>query len=188
MNKKQTIISVCVSTVFAIAPAFGAVKVRECPIRKPTPASYTWNFRQEANNIFTDIQQDAWQAQYHAEVLQSMVGRADELSWLSNLSQLNQIRDAVNHIGAQMCRLETIRRVLAPWQQRTVDRLDKTVMLMAYNTQDAIAFGNIHRTTLWVPTYGKYVNTLYTEAKGLTHSMNNAVEYAKAGTGYKTAS
>jgi hypothetical protein len=168
----------CVFAALSIVPAASAA-AGECIVQKPTPASYTWNFRQEANNDVKDIQFDAGQARYHAEQLQSMVARPDSVSWVSDVHQLDQIRSAVNDMGQEVCRLETIRRMVAPWQRKTIDSIAREIALLADNTQDAMAFGNSHRETLWVPTYEKYVDNIYTEAQQLSKSVDNAIAYAK---------
>jgi hypothetical protein len=49
---------------------------------------------------------------------------------------------------------------------------------MANNAQDAIMFGDTKPKDLWLATYQKYVNNLYSEASSLTHSAGNAVEFA----------
>lgn len=176
---KHSALTGFVCTTLVMMPAAFAAHPRECPVSKPVQASYTWNFSREANGIFSDIQRDAWQARYHAERLQSMVSRADSPSWLSDVNQLGQISSAVNDMGEAVCRLETIRRAVLPWQQRAIDRVVTAVRLMGNYTQDAIDFGDHHRETLWMPTYQTYVNNLYAEAKGLTQSLAKAAEHAK---------
>jgi hypothetical protein len=170
-------ISGCVLAALSILPAASAAESRKCIVQKPTPASYAWNFRQEANATFKDIELDATQARYHADRLQSVVSRPDSVSWPSDATQLDQIRSAVNDMGQRLCRLETIRRVVDPWQQNTIDRIAVDVRLLADNTQDALAFGSSHRQTLWVPAFQRYVDNLYTEARMLTQAVGNAVEY-----------
>ena len=160
----------CVAAALSAAPAFAAAG--ECIVQKPTPASYTWNFRQEANQDFKNLEFHAAQATRHAEVLQSMSTRADSVSWVSDVNQLDQIRSAVNSMGQEICRLETIRRAVTPRQRRTIDRIARDITLLADNTQDAMAFGNSHRETLWVPAFQRYVNTMYTEARKLTRDLS----------------
>jgi len=77
-------------------------------------------------------------------------------------------------------RLEIIRRVAAPWQQTEIDRISRTVRLMAENAQDAIVFVNEHQTALWLPVYQKYAGNLYNEARTLTDSLDHALSYARA--------
>ena len=180
MKPKQLVICGCTLAALAVLPAMSAkAAARECIVQKPSPASYTWNFRREANAVFKDIQFDAAQAKYHAGRLQSIASRPDAVSWVSDVSQFDQIRVAVDDMGRQLCRLETIRRVVEPWQQKTIDRIATDLTLLADNTQHALAFGDTHRETLWVPAFQRYLNRMCAEARDLTQSANDAVKYAK---------
>jgi hypothetical protein len=173
----ELILGGCVSLAMGLfAVPAGAVTVHGCAAGQPTAASYTWNFHQEANNIFAEIQSDARQAVDHAARLQSF--QDGDLSWQTQADQLNQVKAEVNDMGQKLCRLETIRGVTEPWQQNTIDRIAATMRLMADNAQDAIVFGNAHQNQLWVPTFGAYVNNLYREAETLMRSTGNAVEHA----------
>ena len=68
MRLQQLTAAAFVSTAIILIPMVSvAAMPRECVAGKPTAASSTWNFRQEADNIFTAIERDAWQADYHAE-------------------------------------------------------------------------------------------------------------------------
>lgn len=186
METNQTLRMACiVSLVAAVLPAASAaVHVKQCVAGKPTAASYTWNFQKEADNIFGAIQSDAVNAQYHAEKLQSFAWDTN-LSWQSHPNQLWQLKTEINDMGGRLCRLETIRRVVAPWQQRTMDRIATTVRSMAANAQNAIVFLNHNQKMLWSPTCRDYSDNLYLEANSLTQSVAHAVEYAKAGAQYQ---
>ena len=174
----EVILGSCVSLAMGLfAVPAGAATVHECPAGQPTAASYTWNFHQEANNIFGEIQSDARQALDHAANLQSF--EVEDVNWQTQAEQLSQVKAEINDMGRKLCRLETIRQVTAPWQQKTIDRIAATIRLMAGNTRDAIVFGNSHQDQLWVPTFGAYVNNLYQEAGTLRRSTGNAVEYAR---------
>jgi hypothetical protein len=160
------------------SPALG------CPVGKVTPASYTWNFQKETDAVFQDVQSDAQQALTQAAYLQSFAD-SDDVTWYSTADRLNQMASLVNDMGQKLCRLETIRRVDAPWQQDAIDRIATTLRLMADNVTDAIQFGNQNQQELWHPTYQKYVNSLYEQAHSLTQSVDHAVKYAKVQTQYK---
>jgi len=182
MRMNGLLLRAFISSMMAFVPAASAAAVgAKCITGKPTAASYTWNFQKEADQIFEDIQADAAQAQYHADKLQSF-GLDEELSWESHALELSQIRSAINDMGERLCRLETIRRVVAPWQQKTIDRIAVTVRLMADNAEDAIVFGNNNQRALWRPAFQKYTNNLVQEANSLNHSAETAVEYAKTHT------
>jgi hypothetical protein len=94
--------------------------------------------------------------------------------------ELNAIKAQVDDMGTKLCRLETIRRVLAPWQQQEVDQIATRVQLLADNTEDAIHYLNEHQNRLWTSTYQMYSRNLYDQADKLTHSVDAAVAYAKA--------
>ena len=121
---------------------------------------------------------------YHADKLQSFA-RDPDLDWQTHASQLEDLKYEINDMGAKLCRLETIRRVVAPWQQGEIDRIGTSVRLMADNTEDAIAFGDSKPRDLWLAPYQKYVTNLYREADALTHSIRNAVEFASTSKEYQ---
>lgn len=185
MRLRTLIWSGCISLSMAVfvLPA-AAATVHECVPGIPTAASYTWDFKGEANAIFEDVQSAAQQALYHADRLQSF-SSDNELSWESHAIQWDYLKHDINYIGAKLCRLESIRRVVSPWQQREIDRIAMNTRLMANNAQDAIAFGNGNQQYLWFPTYWHYVNNLYNQAKSLTGSVDRAVEFTSVSKRYR---
>jgi len=184
MRVSQLLLSAGISFIMIVLPAASARAASACVAAKPTPASNTWAFQKEADDIFEAIQSDATQARYHAEELSSFA-LDEELSPESHAIELMQLRSAINDVGERLCRLETIRRVVAPWQQRTIDRIATTTRLLADNAQDAIVFENSNPRILWSPVYRKYVNNLYSEARNLDESVTNAVQFAKVNTEYQ---
>ena len=109
MRLRALLWSSCFSVAMAVSalPA-AAAPVHECVSPKPTAASYTWDFKSEANTIFKDVQSDAQQAMDHADNLQSFAGD-NGLSWEAHAYQLEYLKNDINDIGAKLCRLETIR-------------------------------------------------------------------------------
>lgn len=76
MRLRGLVLGSCISVVMAVsaAPASAAAAkecMHECVAGKPTAASYTWDFKGEANTIFKDIQADAQQALSHADRLRA---------------------------------------------------------------------------------------------------------------------
>jgi hypothetical protein len=176
-------------TVFALpaaaaAPAVAAVsKTCSCVPGQATPASYTWDFKGEANTIFKDIQFQAQQSLYDADKLEG-AARAG-LTWYSQGGYLDDLKTDIDNIGKKLCRLETIRSVVAPWQQRVIDRIAESTVLMADNTEDAMNFGNVHQRELWLTTYRNYVNNLFDEAEKLRQSSGQAVQFASVSQKYR---
>ena len=171
------------ATAAFVVPGMGAA-VHECVAGSPTAASYTWDFKAEANSIFQNLDILARQTRNHADQLQTY-DRNNGVSLESQADQLDMIKQEVNDMGPKLCRLETIRRVLAPWQQTEVDRIAGEVRLMADNTQDAIVYLQGHGEELWVPAYQKYATNLYKEAGALTESLSEAVTYASVSKEYQ---
>ena len=185
MRLKVLLVSSCVSAAMAVfaVPGMGAA-VHECVPGSPTQASYTWDFKAEANSIFQDLATLTRQTRNDADRLETYE-RGSGVSWEIQADQLDMIKQEVDDMGTRLCRLESIRRVLAPWQQAEVDRIAKAVQLMADNTQDAIVYLGAHEEELWVPAYQKYTNNLYQEAGTLAESLSNAVAFANVSKEYQ---
>ena len=176
--------AVCALPAAAAAPAVAA-KSQECACvpGQATPASYTWDFKGEANTIFKDIQFEAQQSVFDADALDG-ASRAG-LTWYSQGGYLEDLKTDVDNIGKKLCRLETIRSVVAPWQQRVIDRIAASTVLMADNTEDAMNFGNVHQRELWLATYRNYVHNLFDEAEKLQQSTGRAVSFATVSKEYR---
>jgi len=174
MKPTQLAIAGCIVSALTVLPGASAA-VRKCVVQKSTPASYTWNFQQEAGQIFKEVRFDAAQARRHAEELKGFAEHADAPGWRTDAEQLNEISSEVDNIGSHICRLEAIRRVTAPWQQKAIDHIAVDLRLLADNTQDAISFGQAHREALWMPTYQEYLDNLYAQSRNLERSVDMAI-------------
>ena len=162
-----------------VLPVLSSAAPKECVEGKPTAASYTWDFKSEATNLLNGIQQDASNGRDHAALLQSFANDPD-LSWQSHAYQLTDLKADINDMSSKLCRLETIRRVVAPWQQNAIDRAATMVRLMADNTEDAITYLNHNEGAFWTPTYRMYANNLYNESNQLSNQVKQFEQYATA--------
>ena len=184
MTKSWILSFVSAGLVVLSVPAMGAVAAKCCVPGKPTAASYTWNFKGEANAIFKNVQNDAVLARSHADQLQAE-NRFDQIDWQVQEVQLQALKHDIDQMGAGLCRLEVIHTALAPWQQREVRRIANVLPLMADNTTDAINFMNAHQDELWLPAYQRYSQNLYAESSRLAHSSREAVAYAHVSRKYR---
>lgn len=155
-----------------------------CVAGKPTPASYKWDFKTEANNTFRAIQTDLQRASYDADQFQEATADSSP-DWEIQGESLDALRDDVNDIGTRLCRLEAIRRVLSPWQQKAVDRIASTTVLLADNTQSEIKFGNAHPDFLWQPFYRGVARDIADEVSILQSSVDKAVAYPRVRQEYR---
>jgi hypothetical protein len=115
------------------------------------------------------------------QACQARLGTGGQAWRPTPLNQLEPLRTEVNDIGAMLCRLETIRRVAAPWQQKTIDRISITLHLMANNAEDAIEFGKTHQNELWLGQYQGDINNLYNEARSLTRNAGENLRHEPGG-------
>jgi hypothetical protein len=163
---------------FSAAPASAArEQAHACVVPKVTPQSYTWDFKGEANRIFKDIQDEANDALYRSDQLQTFT--MNDGPWGGDSDLLNRVKEDVNSIENKLCRLETIRRVVDPEQQRTIEKIGVSAQLMANSLVSAYQFGDAHPEALWSPAFRRSLDNLRTEASRLTHSVDSAVQYAK---------
>jgi hypothetical protein len=142
----------------------------------PTAQSYTWNFRQEAQELLDDVSAEARQASYHADRLQNFTQQID---WQEHAAELNAIRAAVNDMESKLCRLEAIRRVAAPWEQRAMDDAAPLITEMAGEAQSAITFLNDNHNYLFNPAYHAYSEEMYQQSSKLAHQMSQFEDFGK---------
>jgi len=150
-----------------------------CMAGAPVPASYTWNFNKEADQLLTQMRHDAMKIRMAADDLQVLTN-TPMVSWESHAWDLRVIRDEVNAMGAKLCRLEMIRRVVRPIDQQEIDRTAYTTRLLADNVEDAILFLNHHQHELWNPEYLTNASNIEKESTRLSRALTHLKEYANA--------
>lgn len=153
----------------AVPAAGAALTAHTCTVAQATPASYTWDFKAEANQTLKYIRAEAGDAAMHADTAAAM-NRDGMASWFAEAEQLDAVKSDVNAIESKLCRLETIRRVLDRDEQQAIDQIATSARLMANNLEDDYAFGNANGQWLWSPSYQRDLNNLYGEAHGVAHS------------------
>ncbi len=178
MNFNRFVKSGYLIAAMVALPALSAAAPKECVPAKPTSESYNWNFKGEASRLLNSLQQDSMSAQKHAATLQTF-DENPSVDWQIHADQLATIKRDINDMGAKLCRLQEIRRMVAPWQREAIDRVAPNVQLMADNADDALTFLNNNREHLWAPVNRKYADNLYTEAGKISHSVNSYEELAK---------
>jgi len=185
MRLRALLCSSFVSAALTVAAAPAPVQAgHACALGTPSAASYTWNFKGEANSIFDQIRFDTTKTLNDADRLRSL--EVDpEVSRETHAAILDDMRDKINDMGAKVCRLEAIRRVLSPWQQHVVDKVAATTQLMVDNMEDAIAICNNNPNEINFPTYALYTRNLYNESQSLTRSVDEAVQYAGVSKEYR---
>lgn len=174
-------LSNCFSYVLAavlVVPAGLMASQQPCQTSAPTAQSKTWNFPKEATGLLKDVRTKAYAAELDAEGLASL-SRFDDVSWERNSSHIERIRDDVNAMGKDLCRLQEIRPVALPWQQREIDRITPRLQDMATQTRNAIKLLNAHEHTFWATDFPDDMATISKDAKRVYRSVVREIESAK---------
>lgn len=175
--KLGAVLGVSLAVALCALPAAATEQERECIAGRVTPASYTWNFKAEANQIFKYVRAQAQDANYYSDQLAVLnPDGPSQMDWRNDIDALNHVKADVNRIESRLCRLEAIRRVVEPEQQQTIDRIASTAQLMVDNLENTYAFGNTHSQELWLPSYRNDLKNLYSETGVLKHSTHTAIE------------
>jgi len=82
-------------------------------------------------------------------------------------------------MGSKLCRLEAIRRVVSPWEQKAIDGAAPLITEMANEAQAAITFLDDNRNHLFNPVYHAYSEEMYQQSSKLTHQMNEFDDFGK---------
>jgi hypothetical protein len=176
--KFDRILMSCACALLIAAPAAFAAQRCECVAGNAAAEPHTRNVQQEANQLIQRIQDEASRAAVHATKLQSYADSPD-LSWETHAAQLSALKYEIDNMGQDLCRLEAIRNAAAPWQQQTIKSIEKDVVLMADNADDAINYVSSHQRYLWNPAYLKYTNNLASLSTNLQTTTGRAVEFSR---------
>jgi hypothetical protein len=150
----------------------------KCEPAAPTPASYTWEFPKEANQLLKQIRYDAEHVQRTADELTTF-NRNNAVDWRVHADDLGQAKVYVNRMGADMCRLQTIQRSVLPWQEKAIKQLTPMVVSLVDDTQQAIVLLNQDQGKLFATNYGHYIDAMYNETRQIKNSANHDVLYAQ---------
>ncbi len=159
-----------------ILPAASLTHARPCSAGEPTPESYTWNFHQEAQELLGDIAAEAGQAEFHSDQLEHF---SPSIDWEEHADELRAIRTEINDMGNQLCRLETIRRVASPWEQKAIDDAAPLIAEMASEARSAIQFLNEKQDDLFTPSYHALSVELYEQSSELKRTVNQFENFSK---------
>jgi hypothetical protein len=175
MNPLKWIGTGIVAGAMLFAPAISMGAVQSCATETGTysPAQAA----QKTSDLLKQVQSDAQQAEYHANVLRNFADNSN-VDWQAHVYQLNRIRSEVDDMGRQLCRLESTRAQTAARARHTINRIAPLVRYMADNTDDAINYVNAHQGNFWVPAYGKNVKNIGNEARAVSRRIGRSERVA----------
>jgi|GEM_PF-924857 len=144
-----------------------------CQSGKPTTESSNWDFPKEASEILSQIRVDSFQIRDSAALLRVDNRNADLVGWQAESDLLSQLRDQVNQMDSNICRLRTIAPMTTAEQQQAIDRILPQMVVVTNETQSAIRFLNNNHFYLWAPRYHEYAVALYNSANLINHDLQN---------------
>ena len=163
-----TAVAMAGGSLFA-APS--AVKPGTCTVQ-----SEDWTFPAEASQLLKEIQSTANKLSRDAATLESYARGG--LGWHSHATQLTLVKEHINAIGERLERLQAIRHVAAPWQQRATDSIVPVAMNLAGYTESAIQHLNENRQHLWAPVYVDRLKVIADRAGEMKESIGLHLQLA----------
>lgn len=164
MRMKYWNLGLIVGVIALYSPGLFAASVTLCKTGPPTAASYTWNFPKEASGLLVQMKTDAMQVKNIADNLGALDRDGSGNFWQYDATLLNTARTRVNAMDGTLCRLETIRRVSAPWEKRAIGRIAPSVIELSDTTQATMQYLNRNHEALMFPAYTDEANVMYNKA------------------------
>jgi len=165
-----------VGTLFLMTPLF-ASSSKEAVKTDNTP-THNWAYTEEASGLLQDIRTLSAQAAERSENLKS-ASRQDWVNWRSHAQYLSEIRTHVNTMGAKLDRLQEIHGMIAPWQQKAVERVTPKAAALAAHTEDAIGHLNEYQNRLWVPHYTNGLTAILEHGEEINRTVSMFLDYGK---------
>jgi hypothetical protein len=82
-------------------------------------------------------------------------------------------------MGKDLCRLQAIRRVALPWQQREISRITPRLQDMATQTSAAIRLLNNSQQSYWSTNLPNDLDTVYNDALQVNRSVIREIQEAR---------
>jgi hypothetical protein len=165
-----------IGTLFLRAPLFASTLKEE--VKTGNTPAYNWAYTEEASGLLHDIRTLSTQAAESAGHLKS-ASRLNSLHWRSHALHLNQIKTHINTMGAKLDRLQEIHGMIAPWQQKAVERVTPEAAALAAHTEEAIAHLNGNQGRLWIPHYTRRLNAMSEHSEEINRTVIMLLDHGK---------
>lgn len=165
-----------IGTLLLMSPFFASTLKGE--LRAENTPAYNWAYAEEASGLLHDIRSLSARAVEGADQLHS-ASRSDSLDWRSHAFYLNEIKTHVNAMGAKLDRLQDIHGMLAPWQQKAVERITPNALDLAAQTEAAISHLNENQGMLWLPHYRNRVSAMSDHGEEIKRTVGMFLDYGK---------
>ena len=165
-----------IGKLFLISPLFASTSKEAAAIAN-APV-YNWAYAEEASGLLEQIRSLSTQAAEKTHFLK-FASQRNDLHWESHALGLHQVSQHINAMGEKLDRLQEIHSLIAPWQQKAVERVMPNAVALAVHTEEAVAYVNEHQGRLWVPSYTYRVSAMSKHAEEIGMSVGSFLDYAK---------
>jgi hypothetical protein len=157
-------------------PAVSRAQVGTCT---PTASdhSYAQGSTRETTHLLNDMQWDARQVEYHAQVMDNFAYHTN-FAWDTTGIELRRIRSEVNDMGKRLCKLQRMENAVPLGEQRAIQSVAPVVREMADNADAAIRFRNTHHSGFWAPSFTANAQNLQTEANTVIRRIHRGEQAA----------
>lgn len=166
-----------VGTVLLITPLWASASNQE--VKPENSLAYNWGYAEEASELLQEIRGLSTQLTDDTDYLEQSA-RRNQLNWRSHAVRLDEIRTDINAMGEHLQRLQEIHSMIAPWQQKAVDRIVPKAVALAEHTEAAIAYLNDNKNRMWTPSYGDPVSAMAEQAEAIRYNVNMFLDYGNA--------
>ncbi len=140
--------------------------------------AHNWAYAEEASELLQEIRSLSTQLAEDSDYLEHHA-RRNQLDWRSHSERLRQIRGDVNAMGEHLQRLQEIRSAIAPWQQRAVDRIVPKAVVLAANTEKAIAYLCENMSKTWTHSHAEPVSAMADHAEAIRDEVSMFLDYGR---------
>ena len=150
---------VCLITVGVMAMGSLSAAPRDTAPRVVVGQANDWNFHEEASRLLKEIQSTATVLTRDADLLHSYT--RGSLSWETHVNQVNLVRDHINAMGKHLDRLQAIRHLATPAQQKAIQSVVPAALILASHTESAIEHLNDRDKPLWDQEYKNHLRGIW---------------------------
>ncbi|MEJ2009488.1 MAG: hypothetical protein P8Z30_15255 [Acidobacteriota bacterium] len=138
-----------------------------------------WYDTEQATNLLDQMQTLARNTRRQVARLQV---QENQLTWLAQSGRLVVARYDVNKIGADLLRLDQMKKGLEPWQRSLVHKVTPEVHEMVYQLDAAIAHLKKHenKSILALTQYPQNINVIYKQANRMAGTIGTVSQYVQA--------
>ena len=175
MKSRGSMRTTCLLTAAILGPGCLIAAPPDVPAQ-PVSQCEDVNYQAEASQLLRQVRSNAVKLASDADVLGSYARSG--ISREGHAKQINLVRDHINAIGKRLERLQTIRHVVAPWQQYAIDSVMPIAVNLAAHTEAAIQHLTDGRNPVWAQNYTDLLHAISNRSDSMKEAIGLHLEMA----------